>query len=83
MNRRIVSIDLQPMAPFPPHPHQPPVTILCADITVPQTLTKMMNAMGGKKADLIVCDGAPEGEQIMSSNPLYTLLTLGGCMRCP
>ncbi|KAH8087058.1 FtsJ-like methyltransferase-domain-containing protein [Filobasidium floriforme] len=51
---KIVSIDLQPMAPLAG------VTILHADITVPSTLNKMMDAMEEEKADLVVCDGAPE-----------------------
>jgi tRNA (cytidine32/guanosine34-2'-O)-methyltransferase len=40
----------------------PNTTILCGDITLPQTVERMLNAMEGKKADLVVCDGAPEGE---------------------
>jgi 23S rRNA U2552 (ribose-2'-O)-methylase RlmE/FtsJ len=40
------------------------VTILHADITVPSTLNKMMDAMEEEKADLVVCDGAPEGELV-------------------
>lgn len=37
------------------------VSILHADITLPSTLKMMLDAMEGQKADLIVCDGAPEG----------------------
>lgn len=51
---QIVSVDLQPMAPLP---H---VTTLHADITVPSTVDLMLSHMNGRKADLIVCDGAPE-----------------------
>jgi tRNA (cytidine32/guanosine34-2'-O)-methyltransferase len=51
---KIVSIDLQPMAPLPG------VTVLHADITIPSTLEKMMDAMEDEKADLVICDGAPE-----------------------
>jgi hypothetical protein len=40
------------------------VTILHADITVPSTLSKMMDAMEEEKADLVVCDGAPEGKLV-------------------
>jgi 23S rRNA U2552 (ribose-2'-O)-methylase RlmE/FtsJ len=40
------------------------VTILHADITVPATLSKMMDAMEEEKADLVVCDGAPEGKLV-------------------
>lgn len=42
------------------------MTILHADITVPSTLSKMMDAMGEEKADLVICDGAPEGKRAMT-----------------
>jgi 23S rRNA U2552 (ribose-2'-O)-methylase RlmE/FtsJ len=42
----------------------PGVTIIHADITLPSTAKLMIDAMKGEKADLIVCDGAPEGERI-------------------
>lgn len=40
----------------------PGVTIIHADITLPSTAKLMIDAMEGEKADLIVCDGAPEGK---------------------
>ena len=30
----------------------------------------MIDAMGGEKADLIICDGAPEGTVMASTNAL-------------
>lgn len=32
------------------------------DITIPSTIPLVLNALGGRKADLVVCDGAPDGE---------------------
>ena len=47
----------------------PGVTILHADITIPSTLNKMMVAMEDEKADLVICDGAPEGESRRPASP--------------
>lgn len=55
-SNRVVSIDLQPMAPLPG------ITELQADITTPETVPRVLEALGGRKADLVVCDGAPDGE---------------------
>ncbi|WWC66813.1 uncharacterized protein I206_100720 [Kwoniella pini CBS 10737] len=52
--RKIVSIDLQPMARLPN------ITILQTDITLPSTIPLVLDALGGRKADLVVCDGAPD-----------------------
>ncbi|ORX34784.1 kinase-like domain-containing protein [Kockovaella imperatae] len=52
--RKIVALDLQPMAPLPG------VSILQADITQPSTVPRVLEALGSRKADLIVCDGAPD-----------------------
>ncbi|BEJ12474.1 hypothetical protein CspHIS471_0209340 [Cutaneotrichosporon sp. HIS471] len=51
---RIVSIDLQPMAPLSG------ITTLQADITVPNTVPLVLDALGDRKADLVICDGAPD-----------------------
>ncbi|KAK8845574.1 hypothetical protein IAR55_006289 [Kwoniella newhampshirensis] len=51
---KVVSIDLQPMAPLPN------ITILQTDITLPSTIPLVLDALGGRKADLVVCDGAPD-----------------------
>ncbi|WVN89228.1 uncharacterized protein L203_104446 [Cryptococcus depauperatus CBS 7841] len=52
--RRVVSLDLQPMAPLPN------ITTLQADITLPCTIPLVLDHLGGRKADLVVCDGAPD-----------------------
>lgn len=39
----------------------PGITILQTDITLPSTIPLVLNALGGRKADLVVCDGAPDG----------------------
>lgn len=40
----------------------PGITTLQADITVPETVPQVLDALGGRKAGLVVCDGAPDGE---------------------
>jgi 23S rRNA U2552 (ribose-2'-O)-methylase RlmE/FtsJ len=35
---------------------------LQTDITLPSTIPLVLGALGGKKADLVVCDGAPDGK---------------------
>ncbi|ODN88098.1 CAMK protein kinase [Cryptococcus wingfieldii CBS 7118] len=52
--RKVVSVDLQTMAPLPN------ITILQTDITLPSTIPLVLDALGGRKADLVVCDGAPD-----------------------
>lgn len=49
------------LSPFRQAP-LPGVSIIHADITLPSTAKLMIDAMKGEKADLIVCDGAPEGK---------------------
>lgn len=65
---RVVSCDLQPMAPLPN------ITTLQTDITLPSTIPLVLDALGGRKADLVVCDGAPDGSFL--SSPLYKCLCL-------
>jgi len=50
----IISVDLQSMA------HIPGVIQLQGDITKESTANKVIELMGGEKADLVVCDGAPD-----------------------
>ncbi|OCF41647.1 CAMK protein kinase [Kwoniella heveanensis CBS 569] len=52
--KRVVSLDLQPMAPLPN------ITTLQTDITLPSTIPLVLDALDGRKADLVVCDGAPD-----------------------
>lgn len=51
---RIVAVDLQPMAPLPG------VIQLKGDITEESTATEIIGHFDGQKADLVVCDGAPD-----------------------
>ncbi|WVQ80891.1 hypothetical protein IAT38_002998 [Cryptococcus sp. DSM 104549] len=51
---KVVSVDLQPMAPLAN------ITILQTDITLPSTIPLVLDSLGGRKADLVVCDGAPD-----------------------
>lgn len=39
----------------------PNITTLQTDITLPATIPLVLDALGGRKADLVVCDGAPDG----------------------
>jgi tRNA (cytidine32/guanosine34-2'-O)-methyltransferase len=52
---RVVAVDLQPMAPVEG------VAQLQGDITAPATAAAVIAALGGAPADLVVCDGAPDG----------------------
>lgn len=51
---RIVAVDLQPMAAVEG------VVQLQGDITSPSTVASLLAAFSGVKADLVVCDGAPD-----------------------
>ncbi|VDK87333.1 unnamed protein product [Litomosoides sigmodontis] len=51
---RIVAVDLQPMSPLPG------VIQLQGDITEVSTAEKIISYFEGLKADLVVCDGAPD-----------------------
>lgn len=52
----IVAVDLQPMAPLPG------VIQLQGDITKSETAERIVSHFHGEKADLVVCDGAPDGK---------------------
>lgn len=51
---KIVAVDIQDMAPIDG------VTILKGDITSEECVRCIFEVFGGEKADLIVCDGAPD-----------------------
>uniref|UniRef100_A0A0N4ZF03 Putative tRNA (cytidine(32)/guanosine(34)-2'-O)-methyltransferase n=1 Tax=Parastrongyloides trichosuri TaxID=131310 RepID=A0A0N4ZF03_PARTI len=50
---KIVAVDLQPIAPYPP------VIRIQGDITEESTATKIIESAEGK-VDLVICDGAPD-----------------------
>ena len=54
-NVKIVAVDLQPMSPLPG------VIQIQGDITEYKTAEAIINHFEGDKADLVVCDGAPDG----------------------
>ncbi|KAJ3329519.1 putative tRNA (cytidine(32)/guanosine(34)-2'-O)-methyltransferase, partial [Gonapodya sp. JEL0774] len=51
---KIVAVDLQPMAPLPG------VICIRGDITLHETAESIVRHFDGGKADLVVCDGAPD-----------------------
>lgn len=55
-NVKIVAVDLQPMAPLPG------IIQIQGDITKYSTAEEIMMHFSGEKADLVICDGAPDGK---------------------
>lgn len=51
---RVVAVDLQEMAPIPG------VSCIQGDITTVETANDIISALGGARAQLVVCDGAPD-----------------------
>lgn len=79
----IISIDLQEMAPIED-------TIqLQGDITRKSTVDKILQVFEGKKAQLVVCDGAPdvtgfhEMDQYLQSQLLVSALNIGTLLLAP
>lgn len=76
---RIVAVDLQAMAPLKG------VIQLQGDITKQATAEEIIAHMQGMPADLVVCDGAPDGTLILSRVGRMSLLAFHfrqcGCMR--
>lgn len=62
---KIVAIDLQPIGAVEG------VQLIQGDITDESTAKKVMSIFAGKKADVVVCDGAPDG---ISIHPISHLL---------
>ena len=50
----IVAVDLQTMSPIPG------VKCIKGDITSEETANQIIEALGGSKAQIVVCDGAPD-----------------------
>lgn len=55
---RVVSVDLQKIAPIEG------VITIQGDITKEETVKQILDSFGGHKAELVVCDGAPDGRKI-------------------
>ena len=51
----MISVDLQEMAPIEG------VRIIQGDITTKETVHEILKLFHGNKAELVVCDGAPDG----------------------
>jgi tRNA (cytidine32/guanosine34-2'-O)-methyltransferase len=51
----VVSVDLQKIAPIEG------VITIQGDITKEETVKAILDSFGGNKAELVVCDGAPDG----------------------
>jgi len=56
---KIVAVDLQAMAPIPG------IIQLQGDITKTSTAEEIISKFDGELADLVVCDGAPDGKSIV------------------
>lgn len=69
-NAKIVAVDLQPMSPIPG------VIQLQGDITEISTSTEIVNKFG-EKADLVVCDGAPDGNATIFVVNILTIAVTG------
>lgn len=71
-----MAVDLQAMAPLPG------VIQIQGDITQLSTAEKIIQHFEGEKADLVVCDGAPDGNKLISSlKNLYFYLVLFGVLK--
>jgi 23S rRNA U2552 (ribose-2'-O)-methylase RlmE/FtsJ len=53
--KKVVAVDLQAMAPLPG------VIQIQGDITKLETAEQIINHFQGERADIVVCDGAPDG----------------------
>ncbi|KAL4601680.1 hypothetical protein GN956_G25660 [Arapaima gigas] len=58
---KIVAVDLQATAPLPG------VTQIQGDITKTSTAQEIIEHFEGRPADLVVCDGAPDGKYLKYS----------------
>lgn len=52
---RIVGVDLEPTPPLGPN-----VTVLVLDLCAPEALPAIQAALGGRKADAVLCDASPK-----------------------
>ncbi|KAG5518437.1 hypothetical protein PMAC_002832 [Pneumocystis sp. 'macacae'] len=82
-NITIVAVDLQPMMPIKG------VKILQADITHPNTLSRILEIFGNKHADLVICDGAPDVtglhdfDEYIQGQLLFSALNMTTCILRP
>lgn len=57
---KIIAVDLQPMAPLPG------VKQIQGDITKLSTAQEIIEFFNDQKAQLVICDGAPDGKHKLS-----------------
>ena len=77
---RIVAVDLQEISPIP--------GVLCiqGDITTRATADEVIAGLGGKKAQLVVCDGAPDVtglhdlDEYMQHQLLFAAMNITACV---
>lgn len=80
---KIVSVDLQPIAPIPG------IITLQADITHPKTISRILELFGGKPADLVISDGAPDVtglhdlDEYIQAQLIYSALQLATALLKP
>ena len=67
--KHIVAVDIQDMAPIPG------VVCFKGDITFDETPSKIIELLGSSKADIVICDGAPD---VISASP-FSPLKAKGC----
>jgi 23S rRNA U2552 (ribose-2'-O)-methylase RlmE/FtsJ len=65
---RVVSVDLQKIAPIEG------VITIQGDITKEETVKQILESFGGQKAELVVCDGAPDGKLFLIESLVSTIL---------
>lgn len=76
----IVAVDLQTMSPIPG------VKCIKGDITSEETALQIIDALGGAKAQIVVCDGAPdvtglhELDERLQSQLLFAALSIATCI---
>ena len=76
----IVAVDLQTMSPIPG------VKCIKGDITSEATALQIIDALGGAKAQIVVCDGAPdvtglhELDERLQSQLLFAALSIATCI---
>ncbi|CCJ29630.1 unnamed protein product [Pneumocystis jirovecii] len=79
-NITIVAVDLQPMTPIKG------VKTLQADITHPDTLSRILEIFGNKHADLVICDdvtGLHDLDEYIQEQLLFSALNMTTCILRP
>uniref|UniRef100_A0A8V0X3S5 FtsJ RNA 2'-O-methyltransferase 1 n=1 Tax=Gallus gallus TaxID=9031 RepID=A0A8V0X3S5_CHICK len=69
---QVVAVDLQAMAPLPG------VVQIQGDITKVSTAQEIQRHFSGRPADLVVCDGAPDGEFYLGGAGVCVKIEFGG-----